>query len=163
MKLPADWETAEYGTHIPLLTEVFKAFKPKTVLECGSGLYSTRFFLNQPIKSLVSYENDPDWVWEARDPRHEVRTVKGPVVDHLPKLDFDLVFVDDDPVDDRLNTITEVIERATGLVVIHDTDYPPFHKLIAGRPNHTDTTRSPNTTVIHPAPSKEFDSWLATR
>ena len=163
MNLPADWETAEYGTHLFLLGEVFDHFKPKTILECGSGRYSTAFFLSQPIDRLVSIENNPEWTFKPSDPRHEVVSVEGPVVDHLPDLGFDLIFVDDDPVDAREQTIAKVLAKATGLVVIHDTDYEPFHRQIAWRPNHTDTSRKPNTTVTFPQATKEFHSWLATR
>lgn len=140
-----------------------EAFHPRRVLETGSGHYSTNLFLSYDIEALVSVENNPDWVIDTEDPRHELRVVEGPVGSHLPPLDgFDLVFVDDDPVHAREWTISQVLDSAPGLVVIHDTDYFPFHRFIADRPNYTDLTRRPNTTVVHPQPSAEFDAWLTT-
>lgn len=164
MKLPVDWATSEYATHISLLTELFVRFAPKRILETGSGDYSTAYFLSQDIDELVSIENDPGWTKDTKDKRHTVLSVDGPVANHLPDLSkFDLVFVDDDPVDCRPATIAAVIASAPNLVVIHDTDYMPYHRFIGNVPNHTDTLRKPHTTVICPAGNKEFSEWLVTR
>lgn len=163
MRLPRDWKTAEYGSHLHLLRAVFDHFKPRRVLETGSGRYSTAFFLAQDIDELASVENNSQWFRRSEDPRHESVYVKGPVADALPPLDgFDLVFVDDDPVEDRERTIRLVLARAQGLVVIHDTEYEPYHMRIKNRPNYTDTGHRPHTTVLHPTESKEFAAWLAT-
>lgn len=162
--IPDDWEHSSYSTHWHLILTVMLRFKPRTILETGSGKYSTNLFRAFDIDRLVSLENNRTWFRNTEDPRHEFVTVKGRIVDNLPDLkDFDLVFVDDDPVEERLLTIKKVLKEATGLVVIHDTNHPPIHTLIANRPNHTDTSRGPTTTVLHPAKSKEFTKWLNTR
>lgn len=162
--IPDDWEHSSYSTHWHLILTVMLKFKPRTILETGSGKYSTNLFRAFDIDRLVSLENNRQWFRNTEDPRHEFVMVKGRIVDNLPDLaDFDLVFVDDDPVEERLLTIERVLSEATGLVVIHDTNDPRIHGWIANRPNHTDTTRGPMTTVLHPAKSKEFTKWLITR
>lgn len=163
MKLPDDWQTNEYGSHWHLLTEVVTHFKPKRILETGSGLYSTNLLLSFDIERLVSLENNPDWQRRPRDPRHELRRVEGPVADSLPPLDdFDLVFVDDDPVVARERTIRRVLAEAPGLVVIHDADHDAYARIIKDRHKYVDKTHVPHTAVLHPTPNKEFDKWLAT-
>lgn len=159
---PDDYRSSSYATHYQALLRVFLRFRPRTILETGSGRYSTRLLLAFDIDRLVSVENDRDWYLETGDPRHELIWATGRVVDALPDLsDFDLVFVDDDPIEERQKTIRKVLAEAPGLVVIHDTNDPSIHDLIARRPNYTDPT-PPTTTVLHPRRNKEFRRWLAT-
>lgn len=157
---------AEYGSHKPLLTAVLEHFKPRTVLETGSGLHSTPLFLAHPIERLVSYENNAEWAMRTRteDPRHELRWVEGNIVDHLPPLyGFDLIFIDDDPVGAREDTITYVMSQAPPLVVIHDIDYPPFFSRLKGRTAYIDSRQRPHTAVLSPATTKEFAAWLESQ
>ena len=161
--VPNDWVSSSYATHFHALLDVMVSLGPKTILETGSGLYSTGFFLGFDIEKLVSIENDPEWVRDTEDPRHRVIKVKGNVADRLPGLDgYDLIFVDDDPVEGRVETLKKVLAKARGIVVVHDTDHHLIHPLIGGRPNHTDF-HQPNTSVLCPAKSKEFVEWLAIR
>jgi hypothetical protein len=161
--VPNDWPHSSYATHFHALLDVMVCFGPKRVLETGSGYYSTGFFLSFNIEKLVSIENDREWVRNYDDPRHRVIQPKGPIAENLPDLGgFDLVFVDDDPVDGRAETLKAVLAKAPGLVVVHDSDDGRLHKYIGGRPNHTDF-HQPNTTVVCPSRSKEFAEWLATR
>lgn len=161
--VPKDWVASSYATHIPLLTDVMVSFGPKRILETGSGLYSTGFFLSFNIDRLVSVENNPDWVKDWKDLRHDLELVEGRVVDHLPDLAaFDLIFIDDDPVDARVKTVDFVLANASCPVVIHDTSDARLHGFIDGRPNHTDTNK-PYTTIVDPSDSKEFRSWLDLR
>lgn len=160
--LPSDLETAAYASHWRLLTRLFHHFPIKRVLETGSGLYSTPLLLSFGIDRLVSIENNPDWALPTGDPRHELIQVEGPIVDHLPDLDaFDLVFVDDDPVWERELTFRHVIEHATGLIVIHDSDHPVFNRWVTEWPHITDDQHDPHTAVLCPSGSKEFDAWRA--
>ena len=161
--VPNDWPTSSYATHFHLLLDVMLSFRPRTILETGSGLYSTGFFLGFDIDKLVSLENNPEWARKHDDPRHRLIKVKGNIADHLPDLTgYDLVFVDDDPIDARAETLRRVLGKARGLVVVHDTDDGRIHPFIGGRANHTDF-HQPNTSVVCPARSKEFVEWLALR
>lgn len=161
--VPKDWPHSSFATHVPLLTDLMLSFGPRRILEAGSGLYSTGFFLSFNIDRLVSVENNPEWAKDWNDPRHDLELVGGRVVDHLPNLDgFDLIFIDDDPVEARIKTIDHVLDRASCPVVIHDTSDARLHGFIANRANHTDTNQ-PYTTVVDPSDSKEFHAWLALR
>lgn len=161
--VPHDWPHSSFATHVPLLTDVMLSFGPKRILETGSGLYSTGFFLSFNIDRLVSVENNPDWFTEQTDDRHELICVEGRVVDGLPDLSqFDLIFVDDDPVSDRCRTVDFVLSEARCPVVIHDTSDARLHGFVSSRPNHTDV-RAPYTSVVDPSESKEFAEWLDMR
>lgn len=159
-----DWPHSSFATHFHVLTDVMLSFRPRRILETGSGLYSTPFFLAFDIDRLVSLENDRKWLRNTEDPRHEVQFVDGEIVDNLPDLsEFDLIFVDDDPVDGRLKTLLRVLDEGTGLVVVHDTSDPRLHSLIKSLPNHTDIAHPPYTTALSATPSKEFAEWLDMR
>lgn len=160
--IPDDYEESPYASHHRALLRVMLRFRPRTILETGSGLYSIRFLLAFDIDRLVSIENDPDWQVETGDPRHELIRVEGRVADHLPDLSpFDLVFVDDDPVEERVATLKRVIRRTPCPIVAHDADHELLHPVLRDRPNYTDSTR-PMTTVLHPRRNKEFARWLRT-
>jgi hypothetical protein len=164
MTVPLDWTTSSYATHFHILTDVMLTHRPRRILETGSGLYSTPFFLAFDIDKLVSLENDRKWLKNHEDPRHEVRFVDGEVAENLPDLsEFDLIFVDDDPVEGRLKTLFAVLETAPSLVAIHDTNDPRIHQIVKHLPNHNDTAHPPDTSVVCPAATKEFIEWLATR
>lgn len=151
----------EYSSHLPTLRRVLRDFPIKRVLETGSGLYSTAFFLARGVE-LVSIENNPDW-GQPKRPRHDFRLVDGPVWQHLPPLEgFDLIFVDDDPPEEREETLRRVLAAAPALVVAHDADHNKFDEILSGFAQYRDSSRKPHTAVLHPRPNERFEQWLAT-
>lgn len=138
------------ASHWRLLDALFGTFKIESVLETGSGDYSTRMFLRRGCR-VVSLENDPEWQRDEFNDEHELVKVDGPIAPALPNLDeFDLVFVDDDPVVSRVDTIRAAIDNVTGLLVIHDTDYHLFARELETLPHFTDRTSKPHTSVVWP-------------
>lgn len=55
----------KYSSHQPLLISVAKAMKIKKIVEFGSGLFSTKLFLDTNhfphLQSLISFEDNPEW------------------------------------------------------------------------------------------------------
>ncbi len=90
-----------HGTHLPILDEVNKRFPNiKTIVEIGSGLISTRFFLNEftNLQKLISYETNALWYTEVKDKvkdkRHIYKLVSKNVKSIVNIEDADLLFVD---------------------------------------------------------------------
>lgn len=121
-----------YATHVPVLLSVSRIVRPKSVLELGSGPFSTSLFLNSDafpdLERLVSFEDDSKWAdivssEVGDDPRFDYRLVDrvpNAVPDDLSR--YDLIFVDDSTVTpDRVETIRRVLgQNPQGLVVVHD-------------------------------------------
>jgi predicted O-methyltransferase YrrM len=113
----------DYASHLPVLKAVCGLVRPLTVLELGSGLHSTPFFLSLPIKRLVSVESDPEWALrvagECIDTRLSIRTD----YDDLYPADFDLVFIDDGKsAAEREFSIGWVLGDRHPPTVIHDAE-----------------------------------------
>lgn len=124
-------EPDPYASHLPILRAVLAAYKPKRVLELGSGPHSTPLFLDAGVK-LTSLETDDDWFMQAEERGDfDVRLVEN-VAESLPALtDYDLVFVDDsDTLDDRLATIRAALSQPHPLTVLHDAEVPEYRAAI---------------------------------
>jgi len=123
-----------YATHIPVLVACAQLFRPASVLELGSGDFSTPLFLNREIFSevthLCSLENNADWfrhMEHVQDPRLERVLIKGSISEALETFDctgFDLIFVDDSShAKIRRRTLGTLRKKITSqIVVIHDVD-----------------------------------------
>src|SRR2546430_4650839 len=81
-----------YATHIPVLVAIARVWRIDSVLELGSGHYSSRTFLDRScfpdLKRLVSWENDRNWFEDMKpvigtDPRAEYRFIAGPIATEL--------------------------------------------------------------------------------
>jgi hypothetical protein len=135
----------EYATHLPVLRRLFNAVEIAKVLEYGGGLYSTRWFLRQPILSLWTVETDTYWATEVStdDLRHSV--VASP-----PPVKSDLIFIDDGlSAIERAATIRRVsAERPNALVVIHDFEQPEYQDAAAFDHRVTFSRRTPWTGVM---------------
>ena len=121
-----------YATHLPVLSAVASVIKVRSVLELGSGPFSTSLFLDRrmfpDLEKLTSYEDDPSWAAAVTervgtDPRLDFRVVES--VSHSVPADvgdYDLVFIDDSRLTvERTQTIESVAAMAPkGLVAIHD-------------------------------------------
>jgi hypothetical protein len=108
------------ATHIPILIALSELTAVKTVIEFGSGLYSTPLFLDRSIfpnlDVLCSHENDKSWVHKikrrCKDRRLGLVEVEGPIHSVAAKTDFstcDICFIDDSvAIADRAKTIEAV-------------------------------------------------------
>jgi predicted O-methyltransferase YrrM len=133
-----------YATHTPILMGIGRSQKIRKVLELGSGPYSTAIFLDREVfpdlESLVSYEDDPEWLPVVQaavgdDPRLDLRMVNA-VRESVPDdiSDFDLIFIDDSrsPAE-RSQTIASVREKhPRAIVAIHDYEQRPYRAAARG-------------------------------
>lgn len=120
------------STHIPILIAIARIMRVRTVLELGTGWYSTPTFLNREVfpdlEIMISVEDNPKWYEAAQvhnlDPRFKLSSV-------LPisfKDKWDLIFVDNsDSHIVRAQTIRRVAEESSrSLVVVHDAEDPTY-------------------------------------
>lgn len=128
-------EAEACGSHIPIFKVLAPVFKPRSVLELGSGLCSTPMFLDREIfpdlEHLTSVENDPAWYISvekviARDPRMTFMLMNGAVAPFAAALDiasYDLIFCDDSRSGaERCDTIRSIapLVSPAAICVIHD-------------------------------------------
>jgi len=131
------------SSHLPVLMTIGKIFPIKSVLEFGSGSFSTLMFLNRAIfpqlEKVISFETDPEWKQRVidgagGDKRLEILLVDDDVAKAASKCNFslfDLVFIDNGPsADARAATIREVAKRChdSNLIVIHDFENLPYQQ-----------------------------------
>lgn len=50
----------KYGSHMPVIKSVYEIFSPNGVLELGSGVHSTPYFIDKDVR-FISLENDKGW------------------------------------------------------------------------------------------------------
>lgn len=124
-----------YATHLPVLVAIARVWRIDSVLELGSGHYSSLTFLDRScfpdLKRLVSWENDRTWFEEMKpvigaDSRAEYRFIAGPIAAGLDRESITsatLILIDDSTTaTDRAATIARVAElaRPETLVLVHD-------------------------------------------
>jgi predicted O-methyltransferase YrrM len=120
-----------YASHLNVLTTVLNTYKPKRILEYGSGRYSTPLFLARPhVEKLHVVETDFTWrrelVTNHKDDRMTVLVEGNP-----PPSSYDLIFIDDGiSADQRCRTIRAVLSRPHPVVVIHDAEVPEYRELM---------------------------------
>src|ERR1700692_3929280 len=128
------------ATHLPVLLAMNHLFKIEHVLEFGAGKFSTLSFLDRKlfplVKSVHSYETDPNWKSQVEsladcDPRLTIELVGREVQRVAAVCDygkFDLVLVDNGP--NRPETIKEVVahESEWKLVLVHDYENLPYQR-----------------------------------
>lgn len=138
-----------YATHQPVLIGLAQIRPIRRVLEFGSGLYSSKLFLNRDLfpqlEELVSYEDTAEWrdaVLEAvgDDDRFDLRLVDA-VNESVPAdLErFDLIFVDDShKLKFRAQTMATVGDRRprNPIVVVHDFEWRPYRRALMERFEH---------------------------
>lgn len=151
-----------YSTHMPALVALGVIFKPRQILEYGSGINSTRLFLNNKafpeLSTLKSFENYPEWYKTVsdvvgNDSRIIYKLVEGQMSNHVfldDVKDADLIFIDDSyHASDRAATIAAVLKCNPNLCVIHDFENFPYRRA-ASRYSQSFRLKSllPNTGII---------------
>lgn len=124
-----------YATHMPILIGLGVTFNITSVLEYGSGQYSTKLFLDQRVfpnlKSLVTVEPFPEWQTKATaaygpDPRFHMTAGAVPLVH------YDLVFIDCEPESDKIDLISSYGKGSlNSLFVIHDSEHGPYRSALS--------------------------------
>jgi hypothetical protein len=152
--------TDPYGSHITFLTSL--GGDVSTVLELGSGLYSTPLFLNRDafpkVTRVVSVEHNQVWADKVStfctDERLTLIVTPEPIEGYLATLtldEFDLIFVDNsDGQDGRIKTIEYLGEKAArSKVVIHDFEHDFYRNAARNFPNKiVDTQHVPHTALV---------------
>jgi predicted O-methyltransferase YrrM len=136
-------EAERYASHLIALKALLATLKPRRILEFGSGLYSTSFFLrSRRLESLVSVEDDPEWAEQVRA-NGDKRLVVQPRFDGS-LMDFDLVFIDSGrTVEERTKTIRWVLRQEHPVVAIHDAE--TYARVIA------ELSPLPTTAIVSPS------------
>lgn len=125
------------------LASMASLIRPKTILELGSGRYSSRIFLDKDFFPLVekvdSFENDQNWSDIVRDllgndERFELTCRQGAISKQIESIDlekYDLIFIDDSVTsEERSKTIQTIASKGPKrpVAVIHDFDHFPYRK-----------------------------------
>lgn len=126
-----------YATHVPVLVGVAAACKPESIIEFGSGTFSTMSFLDETAfpwtRRVDSYENNRQWFDQVREKlppsmRVSLHFAEGEMykaVDAVNACAADMIFVDDSPTDRARVRTLEGLARSCGtrpVVVLHDYD-----------------------------------------
>jgi len=149
--------TMRWGSHIPVLLKLLPVTKGD-VLELGMGVYSSPLLFWSCVdrgRKLVSYENNPkyfDMVGRNNNPLHEAHLITDWNFIDIEK-NWDIVFIDTDPMDMRAKFAARVANFAR-YVVLHDTQprdeqyyhYNEIYPLFAHRYDYTKFM--PNTSVL---------------
>jgi predicted O-methyltransferase YrrM len=154
----------DYATHLPVLLGLAKWTPIRSVLELGSGIYSTPTFLNRntfpELETLDSFETDNEWARKisgivTADPRASLHVVKGAMaaaVDQLQLDNYDLIFVDDSTdARDRVRTIAALQKQnpRKAVVVIHDFELPQYRSAARRFPHrHSFRAFNPETGIV---------------
>ena len=154
----------DYATHLPVLLGLAKSRPIRSVLELGSGIYSTPTFLNRKafpdLHTLDSLETDNHWAKQisnivTADPRASLHVVEGTIASAVVNLQldyYDLIFVDDSAdAGDRTRTIAALKGRNPrhAGIVIHDFEFPGYRSAArAFRHRYAFTAFNPETGIV---------------
>lgn len=90
------------------------------ILEIGTGVFSTPFLhwsCYDSKRKLVSVESSDQYIEFAKEYESEFHSV----VKEVPEGEWDIVFVDSFPIEDRINLVGRLINNSK-YVVLHDTE-----------------------------------------
>ncbi len=140
-----------YGSHAGALRAIARALPVKTVVEYGSGRYSTPLFLDRgafpDLERLLSVESDRSWIEDTRracgaDPRLELRWCPIGAVHEYGADPADLVLIDCDTVEGdrhdygpRLKLLAKyATDPRAVVVVVHDSNFASIHPAVQAAP-----------------------------
>lgn len=154
----------DHATHIPVLVALGLLTEVRSVLEFGSGTFSTLTFLNREafphLETILSFENDAAWYAKVReqvshDPRITLTYADGPLHALVPDLDlaaYDLIFIDDaTKASLRAETIQSVVAHCgpRNVIVVHDFEVGTYQRAAdAASQKFRMTAFNPNTGVL---------------
>lgn len=109
------------GTHLPVLERVFNTFGPKSAVEHGCGLNSTKFFAER-CETFVSIEDVPSWRIDVDQP------IVGFVEYMKDPLCADCFLIDGRNETERLAILNVILERNLATyIVLHDAESYSMH------------------------------------
>jgi predicted O-methyltransferase YrrM len=155
------------ASHIPVLVYLAKKYKPKTILEFGSGELSTLLFLDKSVFSklikVISVEEDPEWALKMQTLTKGNSRVS--IIDRVPAQihGFDMIFIDGPQNSERRGKIIGYVMRQApaSIIVIHDIENPDYRRFLDTRSYYEyvfDPVESPKTGVysLQPLPNIVF-------
>ena len=114
------------SSHLPILMEILKFFKIKTVLEFGPGLYSTKLFSSRrkrlfsiEMKSIAWFNFISKEMSKEKNKNIEIIFNNNFKLSTLKEKTFDLVLIDGD---DRVNPANNCF-GISDIIVVHDTQH----------------------------------------
>lgn len=125
----------EYGSHLPFLKIIIKAFNFKSVLELGLGDNSTPFFLDHICMLHSVEQQDEEWLNRIKNkignqPMWGAEFLPYPKLFEYSKGHYDLVFIDGHHKS-RADDVNYAFHKAN-LIVAHDFEkknYYQWHKI----------------------------------
>lgn len=117
-----------YYTYIDLLIEALNTYKPKTIIEWGTGV-STKIMDREGVDEICTFEHDLDWYNKFKD-RYSARVKCYHMLppDYLvagnlfQENHFDMAFVDGtEPRVECMRTAKRLV-RNGGVVLLHDSE-----------------------------------------
>jgi hypothetical protein len=129
---------SDYGSHVPILEKIFELVPTiKTVLEFGTGDYSTSFFMKRECKLLSVESQSYEWYEKMKQVNPNIKWIPDvkDLIDSSEILgDFDLIFVD--TIADLRWQLVEGLQNHTNIIVVHDSEQPFYqYNLIHLKPN----------------------------
>lgn len=124
------------GTHVPVLKSIGSLFPEiKSVMEFGSGDFSTLTFLNRDVfpnlESLVTTESQKRWADIMKSRIEDSRWTLIPDDEADPIADVDIIFVDSLTGDSRVRTLNKILAMGfQGIVVCHDSQEPYYRETL---------------------------------
>ncbi len=113
-----------WGSHIPILRYINNILRVEKVLEVGSGIYSSRTFLDKKyfpdLISVQSFETNKKWykyMRKTKDARYSINLIKH--VYNFPEF-YDLIFVDGSESDRK--KIMGTMPKSGTIFVMHDSE-----------------------------------------
>jgi hypothetical protein len=169
VKISNNWRNKldPYSTHLPVLKMLGQLDGIETIVEFGSGPYSTKEFLNTEIykdlKILYSFESSIEWIKTVASkisddrfiPIYNVTEQKSLSLFKLIKK-IDITFVDGASSEMRIPTVKSAILQKSKIVVVHDTENPDYIEVFdLFRYHHTYSSLNPHTTIF----TNSTDVW----
>ena len=129
--LPTSYQLYDWATNLPVLLRVLQEFRPTMILELGAGNFSSSLFaayvINNPSATCLSLDNNKEWIeglslWQVSN-RHRIEYIENYDESNLPDNHYDLVFIDQNPEQSRIQSLEFYRTRAK-VVCLHDANYP---------------------------------------
>jgi predicted O-methyltransferase YrrM len=124
-------DMSSYGSHIPMLEMLFKTFEIKKVVEFGTGMFSTVFFLKKKVDLFSIEMQFPEWIEQVNSKLVELGIPKWNSTVEIGALQFlknakvvekiqqcDLAFVDGHE-ESRADVVNYMFQKAK-IIVAHD-------------------------------------------
>ncbi len=123
-----------YGSHLPILNLIFKAYPIKNVVEFGMGNFSTKYFMLKQCELMSVEMQDENWfvnlckelLFDAKDHWNPICELGAAAWKNIQyPQSIDLCFVDGH-VDSRADCVNFMFNKAL-IIVAHDFECNVYH------------------------------------